>query len=179
MIQKKVLLPLLAGAIILGGGAVAYAQENSGTTTPTLVEDVVKFRPMQDLVKKIAERFHLNEADVQKVFDEVHDEHKAEMEKKVEERLSEAVKNGKITEAQKNAILEKHKEIRAFHESLKDLSPEEMKTKMQEFHKNLNSWWESQGIPEDVRREIGFFGAVKFYKHGFKHGVMFERRLDN
>src|SRR3989338_237342 len=86
---------------MLGFGAYAYAASDSGLHQP--------------MVQKIAERFGLNQDDVQKVFDEEHQARKAEMETKFNERLSQLVADGKLTEEQKQAIIAKRAELESQH----------------------------------------------------------------
>lgn len=59
-----------------------------------------------DLVSKIASKFNLNQSDVQAVFDEERTAMQAERQKTFEENLSADVTAGKITEAQKQLIIE-------------------------------------------------------------------------
>src|SRR5688500_1654770 len=99
MTQKKVLLPILGIALIstLFGANYVSAQDTSATSP--------------SIVQKIAQRFNLSQTDVQKVFDEAHEERMSKMKVQVEERLNQAVKDGKITEAQKQALLSKFTEM--------------------------------------------------------------------
>lgn len=64
-----------------------------------------------ELVSKIAQKFNLNENDVKAVFDDVHKNRQAQMQARLEEKLTQAVKDGKINETQKKALLAKMKEI--------------------------------------------------------------------
>ncbi len=61
----------------------------------------------QTLISRIAEKFNLKESDVEAVFEAVRDEKHEEMKAEREKRLSQAVSDGIITEAQKVAILSK------------------------------------------------------------------------
>lgn len=67
-----------------------------------------------------------------------------------EERLTKLVEEGKITEAQKTAILAELKTIREKYsfESMKDLTDEERKKKMQEMQETLMAWAKEQSIDE-------------------------------
>src|SRR3989344_9089259 len=77
------------------------------------------------IVQKLVERFGLNESEVQSVFDQVRDEHHAQMQTQLEERLQEAVDGGKITTVQKQLILDKYAQRQTTMESFKDMTPEE------------------------------------------------------
>lgn len=94
----------------------------------------------QTLVDKIATRFNLNKDDVQKVFDEDRAAHHVVMEQRSEDRLTQAVKDGKITEAQKTAILDKHKELMTYMESIKDKPDSEEHTLMKAKFDELKQW---------------------------------------
>ncbi len=149
--KKKIILPTILALSVLVVGLMA---------TNVLAQDTSNYPP---LVQKIADRFNLNVSDVEEVFDEEKDERRAEMFALFADRLDEIVSEGKLTEAQKEAILDKHEEMQDKMEGLKDLTPEERKEKMQEVHDEFKTWAEEQGIDLSL---IGPFG------HGFKHGFM-------
>lgn len=156
--NKKLLLPLITLAII-GVGLV--------TSTKVFAQNTTMTNHLSNLVDKIAAKFNLNKADVQAVFYQDRKEHQAEMEAKYEERLSQYVTDGKITEAQKALILAKHKELKASRQEnrpdLKNMTEEERKaameankTKMDEERKALEDWATQNGI--DIKYLMGGFG---------------------
>lgn len=124
---KKLLITLivLGGLISTGyfGRGVILANGNSSHET---------------LITKIAQKFNLNESDVEAVFQSVRDERQAEMKKRQEDRLGDAVNDGVITEAQKNAILTKMRE----HQEARGQNREEMQ-----------SWFKEQGIDQTKLRD--------------------------
>lgn len=140
MNYKKPLL--VAGAVtsigaasVLGLATASAATNNSGNDT---------------LVDKLATTFNLNKDDVQKVFDEERKANEAERQAKVEERLDQAVKDGKITEEQKAKILAKIEEMKADHPDpaeLENKTPAEMKALMEQKRKDLEAWAEQNDIP--------------------------------
>lgn len=94
--------------------------------------------PMHDsIVSKIAQKFNLNEADVEAVFDSVREERQDEMKKQREESLSKAVSDGVINNNQKEAIIAKMAE----HFGEKVQNREEMQ-----------NWFKEQGIDETKLR---------------------------
>jgi restriction endonuclease len=98
--------------------------------------------PHDQLITRIAQKFNLKESDVEAVFTAVRDERMEQMEKLREERLDQAVKDGVLTEVQKNALLTKMKE----HQGERKQNREEMQ-----------SWFKSQGIDETkLRSYLGF-----------------------
>ena len=123
------------------------------------------------IIEKLVERFGLNEEDVKAVFDETREEHKAQMQSRLEERLDEAVASGDITADQKQLILAKHEELKAEREankeSFQDMIPEQRREVKEAKKAELESWAEQNGI--DLQ---DFFGGRGFGKgHGFGKGL--------
>ena len=135
MHTKKTIIMGAAGTVV---GLAALAGVASAQTPASTNQ--------QSLVDKIATKFNLDKSDVQAVFDEDHATHEAEMQQKMDERLSQAVTDGKITEAQKTAIQEKQKELKSYLDSIKDKSDTErhqlMKAKLDE----VEQWAKDNGL---------------------------------
>jgi hypothetical protein len=143
-------LVLALGGAALFGGSNVYAEGVTGNT----------------IVSKIASKFGLKESDVQAVFDQNRQEHQAQMQIKFEEQLSQKVKDGKITETQKQLILAKHKEFQANRQStmdsMKNLTPEQRKTEMEKERTELQTWAKNNGIDEQyLMGGRGGFGGPK------------------
>lgn len=117
------------------------------------------------IIQKLAERFGLKESDVQAVFDEVRQERQSQMQARFEERLNQAVKDGKITESQKQVILAKHKElVEKRSQNKKDwqsMTPEQRRQVMQEQREELKSWASQNGI--DLKYLFSWFGMKRGY----------------
>jgi len=122
-----------------------------------------------DIAAKIAQKFNLNQDDVQKVLDEDRAAHEAEFEQKRQEQLNQAVKDGTLTQDLANQLTAKEKEMKDLASSLKDKTPQErhsaMKAKMDEFKK----WSEDNKIPESVMKMKMVDGAPGS-GHGMKIG---------
>lgn len=103
------------------------------------------------LVDKLSQRFNLNKDDVQKVFDEERTARDAEHEQHYEERLTQAVKDGKLTEEQKTKLLAKHKELKAAmvskHDAMKDKTPEERHAGMKQHRADIETWASQNNVP--------------------------------
>lgn len=145
--KKELFLPIatfIVGAGIMVGASQALAFEPGASNG--------------DLVKRIAERFGKTEAEVQAIFDEVRAEHQQEREQYFESKLSRAVESGTISIDQKNALLQKHKEIIEQHlqnrDTLRDKTKEERRAYRQEQRQALEVWAEDQGIDATVLREL-------------------------
>lgn len=116
---KKVLLTAAAVSVIGVGSLATVARAQTDGDT---------------LVDKISQRFNVDKNEVQKVFDEDHQARHAEREKNYEEMLNQAVKDGKLTQEQKDKVLAKHNEIKKEMEQ----NREEMKNKTQEERQQLH-----------------------------------------
>lgn len=134
----------LVSTLVVGGSVMAQS-----ASTP------------DSLVDKVAQKFNLNKEEVKKVINEHQDELKVEHEQKYEERLSQAVKDGMLTEDQKTKILAKHKELMAKREAggdkredFKDKTEAERKqfmtqrrAKMDSLRTEIEKWEKDNNIP--------------------------------
>jgi hypothetical protein len=152
--NKKIIIPIAAialiGTSILGINKVSAQDLSSGRTS---------------IIKKIALKFNLKEADVQIVFDEQKTDRQIEMQADFEKNLSEKVEDGSLTEVQKQLIVAKHNEIKIQHDSnepgRKQNMTDEERIAEKEAHQaektELENWAKENGINmEDlVRGEKG------------------------
>lgn len=131
----------------IGAGAASAATSNNSKTDP-----------MSSLVDKLATKFNLNKADVQQVFDEQRTTMEAERETKVKESVAKLVTDGKITQAQADAINAKRAELQkqreASKDSMKDKTKAERKTEMDQRKTELESWAKQQGIDTQYLRYV-------------------------
>jgi molecular chaperone DnaK (HSP70) len=155
---KRIILPaiLLTGALAVG--AIGVTKVSAANTT---------YPP---IVQKIAEKFGLNKDDVMSVFEEVHADRHANMMTIFETKLDQAVKDGKITEDQKQKILDKQEEIQAKMDEWKNLNPDERKAKMKAYRDELQKWAQDNGI------KFPFWGLRRGFGRGFKMGYMMRSR---
>lgn len=126
--KNKTLAVILALGVIASVGYFGTSYVLAGNTNPM----------HESLVSKIAQKFNLKEADVEAVFEAVRDEKQEEMKSQRTERLNQAVKDGVIAEAQKNALLAKM-----------DSHIEERGAKREEMQK----WFTDNGIDETKLRD--------------------------
>lgn len=155
--KKKLLIALAIFGVILFAGVSVNAQNRN-------------FH--DDLIKKIAGKFNLKEGDVSSVFNEFHNDRQAERQREIEDKLSQAVKDGKITEAQKQAILKHHGEIRNSNPNpgkFRNLTREQKQEKMQAKREEMKTWAADNGLNLETLHEItGFskgFGGRGFGMH--------------
>lgn len=118
--------------------------------------------PYATLIQKIAEKFGLNQTEVQAVFDEARGEQMAQMQEQNRERFQEQldnmVENGKITSAQEASILAKHEEAQTQMQAMQGLTAEERKTAMEALREEMKTWAETNGIDMPFMM-MGGFGA--------------------
>ena len=130
----------VALASIAGVGVVSAATNTNPTTDG-----------QSTLIDKIATKFHLNKTDVKAVFDENRATHEADRQKANETRLDQAVKDGKITSAQKTLILSKQSEMKAEmkadHDSTGDKTGAERKAEMDTKRAEIEKWATDNNIP--------------------------------
>lgn len=160
MNKHKLILPILSAALvgstILGVG-YASAQD---TTNPT-----------STIVQKLAQKFNLKEADVQAVFDEEHQARHAQMQTDLEKRLTQGVTDGKITEAQKQAIIAKFQDMKNHKpdiESFKSMTQEQRRAQMETKKTEFESWAKTNGLTMETVQE--FMGHGKGMGRGFMKG---------
>ncbi len=124
----------ISAAAVLGAGLIGVSTVSAANSPGTLAN-------------KIASTFHLNASDVQKVIDQNHSDREAQHQQDMKARLDQAVKDGKITGAQETLIIDKQKELQSQRESLKDKTPEERRTAMQQTRTELEAWAKQNNIP--------------------------------
>ncbi len=157
MVSKRILLPVL-GILAIGGtlfGAQYVSAQIATSTTPSIVQ-------------RIAEKFNLNQADVQAVFDEVRNEHHAQIKTNLETKLSQAVSDAKITDVQKQAILTKYDEmhqIKPDPETFKNMTQAERRQAFEQKRTELESWATQNGL------ELGTLQELMGHTFGFGHGM--------
>ncbi|MFQ5574135.1 MAG: hypothetical protein ACE5E0_00735 [Terriglobia bacterium] len=113
----------------------------------------------RSFIDDLAEKLGKDPADVESAFDELKDEKRKKMEKRMEDDLDEAVKDGEITEEQKDTILEKKKEIMAKKDELRELCGD------------LKKWANENDVPLELlfpgHKGKGFgHGKGKGFGHG-------------
>jgi hypothetical protein len=140
-LKKPLLIAGIASSVAFASLAAASGAlaETSGTPGP------------DNLIQKIAQKFNLKEADVKAVFEEDRAAHEAEHQKKIEDKLSQAVTNGKLTNEQKDKIIAKQKEFHAKMESnredMKDKTEDEHRKTMEAERAELEQWAKDNNIP--------------------------------
>ncbi len=126
---------LLVGATVVGAQAVR-AQTTGGMYPP--------------FIGQFAQKLGLDEQKVKTAFDELRKKRQNQMQAQLEERLTQAVTDGKLTDAQKQLILAKHKELQEKRQSDwangQTLTPEERREKRRAQRTELETWASQNSI---------------------------------
>lgn len=149
--KKKTLLyatlPLLALTLLIGG------------TTYASTINTTKNNPFNKMATAIAQKFNLNTADVQTVIDETMATERGQMGKNRLNKtnlLTQAVKNGKLTQTQADLITAKKTELQTSVGNIQNMTQTERVTMMKTHQETLKQWATANNIPEQY--VIGFGG---------------------
>jgi hypothetical protein len=119
-----------------------------------------------NIIDKLSARFNLDKDDVKVVFEEERAEREAEQQQRTQDRLDQAVKDGKLTEEQKAKILAKLEELRVKREEWKNVAPEGRSGAKMELHQSLEQWAKDNNIP------MHYLMGMYFHKvHGGAEGI--------
>lgn len=156
-LRKNIILPAALGLSLIG--AIIFATTSVGAQSPS--------PGTQTIIQRIAQRFNLSESDVQAVFDQDKQERHAQKLTQVENQLSADVTSGKITDAQKQLILNKMKELEGQKQNWQG-DHSQMKAQMQAKKTELENWAKQNGI--DPNYLLALKGHGRMGGHGFKGG---------
>jgi len=145
-IAAYIVVPIL-GLALLGGGVALAATNSTGTN------------PMSALVTAIAQKFNLNPSDVQAVVNQVHTDQKTAMTAKMQQlfsdRLTQAVTDKKLTQAQADLINAKRAELQSFEQSLNGKTPAEKQAALKTEMASLKQWSTDNNIPQGFLMTFG------------------------
>jgi len=143
------MIPMIA--ITVGGAALfAVSQVHAQTTNGT-----------SSLVETLAQKLNIDPVKIQSVVDQFKQDHRAKMEQNMQQReerhLTKLVQDGKLTDAQKQAILNELSALKTKYnpDNFKNLSADDRKKQMQAMHDELKSWLQSQGIDPTILMGFG------------------------
>ena len=148
--KKKLILAILAITAISGTTALGIDKASANTNS-----DIT-------LVQIIAQKFNLNQNDVQSTVDQYRQEHQAQMGSQFKTKLDQDVAAGKITAAQETLIINKRQELAnnraAQMANFKTMTQADRQAALQKNKQDLTDWAKQNGI--DVRYLFGGFGRM-------------------
>lgn len=110
------------------------------------------------IVDKIAQKFNLNKADVQKVFDEDHVAREVEHKTELKATLDQAVNDGKITADQEAKLIAKLDEMHAAREKARtdtNTTATDRRATMEKERTDFEAWLKANNIPTDLAPQPG------------------------
>jgi hypothetical protein len=141
--------------LLIAGVTTSVALASLVGASGALAETSNKSGP-DNLIQKIAQKFSLKEADVKAVFDEEKTARDAEHQKSFEEKLTQAVTDGKLTTEQKDKIIAKQKELQAKREAnrdaMKDKTEDERHAAIDAERTELEQWAKDNNVPIEYLR---------------------------
>lgn len=142
--MKKQLIAAAAVASIGTAGIAGVSLVGAATQTTTQTD------PFSSLVDKIASKFNLSKAEVQKVFDEQKTAMDQERETQVKSQVAQLVKDGKLTQAQADKINAKRAELQKQRESerasMQNKTDDERRTTKQQHRTEIDTWLKDNDI---------------------------------
>lgn len=147
-IKNGIVVGILVLIAVAGFGLAsqARAQENPGR--------------FSSIIQRLADKFGLNQDEVQAVFDEERAAHQAEHEAMFSQRLDDAVSSGQITAEQKQLIIDKRAELeserQAFRDEAASLTPQERRDLMKTKQDELMTWAQENGIDLSLLHRFAF-----------------------
>jgi HD-GYP domain-containing protein (c-di-GMP phosphodiesterase class II) len=108
----------------------------------------------QNMASTLAEKLSKSEDDVQAAFDSIREDKRQQAETAFENRLTEAVQTGELTEDQKQLVVAKHQELRFQFESEQQ--------QREQHRQELQTWADENGIDMSFLGGMGIgFGRVE------------------
>lgn len=126
--NKKNILPMVVLSLVAIAGTV-YATGVSAS-----------FGKGQEMTNQLAEKLGVEESKVESAMDEIRSEREAEVKAEQEERLQQAVDDGKITAEQKQALLDRQSAMEEAREARRAENQQ---------------WMEDNGFDEETLHEYG------------------------
>lgn len=152
--NKKLLIMVLSVGILAAG---VFG------TTKIFAEDSSQY-PHDLFIQRLVDKFGLNKDDVTKVFEEEHVARQEEMKKRFNDRLTQAVTEGKLTDEQKQKIIVKHEEMQQSREqnmnSWQTISWEERQSVMESKREEMKKWADENSIDMQYLMGIGNGGGM-------------------
>ena len=152
-LSKKVIVPTLVLGIMMGAGTLGVKSASAHWFGFKGGEN------KDSLIQRLAERFNLNQGEVEETFEQHRDQMQEKRKVQQEERLSKLVSEGKLTEAQKNALIAKREEWKnekeQNREEVQNMTREERREEMQGHSEEMQQWMEENGIDHDVLEGFG------------------------
>ncbi len=149
----------------IGVAGIATAGVSHAVTSSTNTNT----NPVTSLAEAIAKKFNLKTADVETVIKDQHAAMEQERDAKVKAEIAQLVEDGKLTQAQADAINAKRADLQKEREATKPSSTEsqtDRKAAMEKRKSDLDAWAKQNNIPNEYMHYVmGGHGG-----HGTREG---------
>ena len=149
--KKQLLAAAAVTTIGIAGVATAGVSHAITATTDTTTN------PATSLAEAIAKKFNLKASDVETVINDQRNAMEQEYETKTKAEVAQLVKDGKLTQAQANAINTKRADLKKDHEANKPSANEsktDRKAAMEKRKADLDTWATKNNIPSEYLRYV-------------------------
>jgi uncharacterized protein YigA (DUF484 family) len=158
-------LVILTSAI---GTLPAYAASSSTNSTPNFFQGLVQF---------IAQKFGIDQGQVQNDVNSYHIQHVQQVQQKMQKndkkRLDTLVSQGKITTSQEQQILDEQSKLKSEYnpQDFKTLTQDQRRAKFQQEQAEIQAWSSSTGIDKKyLGVGLGAFGRMRMFNRWNKNG---------
>jgi hypothetical protein len=123
---------------------------------------------LQGLVQFLAEKFHVDQNQLQSAVNDYHTQHKQQLQQKLQDKenayLDYLISQGKITTAQKQQIIAERSKLQSEYNpvNFKTLTPDQRKQQLQKEQAEIQTWSKDTGIDAKYLR----FGHMRMFPHG-------------
>lgn len=127
-----------------GTGAVRTA---IGTTSRIARHDLLQTTTPSALLHRMATQLRVTRSEVQRVFNQNQTDYESPRAERYERALDKAVRESRITQAQKDQLLEKHQELREYVATQLEKSRQERREAIRSKWNEITKWAQASTIP--------------------------------
>ncbi|HUD11666.1 MAG TPA: hypothetical protein VMS08_04615 [Candidatus Saccharimonadia bacterium] len=135
MIKKTIIIPLAVVAAI-GAGVYGTSQASAASSTNS----------GQTLAQRIASAFNLDPSKVQTVVNQYRASQQSERDANYQDRLNQAVTNGKLTSAQESAIITEHNTLATQLQAAQNLTGSARTAAIKQVHQAAQAWASTNNV---------------------------------
>lgn len=143
--------------------APVYAASNATITSQNFFQGLVQF---------IAQKFHLDQGQVQSAVNDYHAQRKQQLQQKLQEKenthLDTLISQGKITALEKQQILDEQHKLQSEYNpaNFKNLTPDQRKQQFEKEQAEIQSWSKDTGIAiKYLKLGVGRLGYTRMFHH--------------
>ncbi|MBU6389637.1 hypothetical protein KGQ71_03940 [Patescibacteria group bacterium] len=133
--------------IVASLALVSVTLTGTAATSRALAQGTSQSGGSGTLVAMIAQKFHLNQSDVQAVFDQYQQQRQADRQQNFNDKLNQAIRTGQLTNTQKDLIVAKEQEVKTQLTQIRSMpAANDRKNAMHQLQSDLKSWAHQNNI---------------------------------